>query len=65
MDLLKRIGAPGVGVIMSQVRLRQAGREINRDFKRFTWLSLPGGLNEPEPKKIDANGARAASAGGL
>jgi len=43
-DLLKRIGAPGVGVIMSQVRLRYAGRELKEDFKRFTTRNLSTSL---------------------
>jgi uncharacterized protein involved in exopolysaccharide biosynthesis len=63
MDLLKRIGAPGVGVIMSQVHLRKAGRDLNRDFKRFTMLSMPAGMNEPEPKKMETSLTHSASGG--
>ena len=48
MDLLKRIGAPGVGVIMSQVKLRKAGKEVKSDFKRFTALSVPANLRQSE-----------------
>lgn len=35
-NMLRRIGAPNVGVVMSQVRLHRAGRELNQDFKRFS-----------------------------
>jgi hypothetical protein len=37
--LLGRIGAPSIGVIMSRVRLRHAGRGLKRDFKQFSTLS--------------------------
>jgi receptor protein-tyrosine kinase len=36
---LGRIGAPSVGVIMSQVSLRHAGSALKRDFKKFSSLS--------------------------
>lgn len=38
-SVLARIGAPSVGVILSQVRLRQAGGSLKREFKRFRSLS--------------------------
>jgi uncharacterized protein involved in exopolysaccharide biosynthesis len=37
--LLGRIGAPSIGVIMNQVRLRRAGGALMRDFKQFSKLS--------------------------
>jgi cellulose biosynthesis protein BcsQ len=37
--LLGRIGAPSIGVIMSQVRLRNAGGALKRDFKQLSSLS--------------------------
>jgi Mrp family chromosome partitioning ATPase len=43
-NLLGRIGAPSVGVIMSQVRMSNAGSALNRDFKRFCsvyWSAVP------------------------
>jgi uncharacterized protein involved in exopolysaccharide biosynthesis len=44
--LLGRIGAPSIGVIMSQVRLRYAGSALKRDFKQLSslsWSTLPDG----------------------
>jgi uncharacterized protein involved in exopolysaccharide biosynthesis len=38
-SVLGRIGAPSVGVILSQVRLKQAGSSLRREFKRFRSLS--------------------------
>jgi uncharacterized protein involved in exopolysaccharide biosynthesis len=43
-NLLGRIGAPSVGVVMSQVRMSNAGGALNRDFKRFCsvyWSAVP------------------------
>jgi capsular polysaccharide biosynthesis protein len=43
---LGRIGAPSVGVIMTQVRLRQAGRALKKEFTRFSspsWSKVPDG----------------------
>jgi Mrp family chromosome partitioning ATPase len=40
--LLGRIGAPSIGVIMSEVRLRRAGSELKRDFRKFSALSAAG-----------------------
>jgi succinoglycan biosynthesis transport protein ExoP len=37
--LLGQIGTPSVGVIMSGVRLRHAGKALKRDFKKFSSLS--------------------------
>jgi hypothetical protein len=37
--LLGQIGTPSVGVIMSGVRLRLAGKALKRDFKEFSSLS--------------------------
>jgi succinoglycan biosynthesis transport protein ExoP len=41
-NLLKRIGAQSIGIVMSQLRLGSAGKDIKRDFKRFSSRSLPG-----------------------
>lgn len=35
-SILRRIGAPSIGVVMSKVRINLAGRELKQEFKRFT-----------------------------
>jgi polysaccharide biosynthesis transport protein len=43
---LGRIGVPSVGVIMTQVRLQQAGRALKKEFTRFSspsWSKVPDG----------------------
>ena len=35
-NMLRRIGTPSIGVVMSQVRMRRAGAELKHEFKRFT-----------------------------
>jgi succinoglycan biosynthesis transport protein ExoP len=43
-NVLGRIGAPSVGVIMTQVRLGKAGGALKRDLKRFralAWSAVP------------------------
>lgn len=39
VGVLGRIGSPSVGVILSQVRLPQAGSSLKREFKRYCTLS--------------------------
>lgn len=39
-NVLGRIGTPSVGVIVTQVDLKNAGSALKRDFKRFSSLSL-------------------------
>ena len=35
-NMLRRIGAPSIGVVMSQVRLGRAGAALKEEFKRFS-----------------------------
>jgi succinoglycan biosynthesis transport protein ExoP len=44
--LLRRIGAPGMGIVMSKVRLRDAGKDLKEDFKRFHSRSLTPTLTD-------------------
>jgi Mrp family chromosome partitioning ATPase len=42
--VLGRVGAPCTGVILSQVQLKQAGRTLKQEFRRYTslsWSKLP------------------------
>lgn len=43
-NVLGRVGTPSVGVILSQVRFRDAGSAVKRDLKRFralSWSAVP------------------------